>query len=176
MHLPPTDWMLTAATVLRGNRNRGPVPAYVGDSSRTTDWAAFPICDLQHLAVRYNIKLLGRSGQMPTQPACEKTLPNRDDVVFLDDGRRAELPGFDPYFARWIQQLRERQRSPSTVSTYAQALPPCIATLRSIVGTDVTVRTISVEIASNPRNALSCCRFSGRPVRLIGYAEHRVET
>ena len=60
-----------------------------------------------------------------------------------DDGRRAELPGFDPYFARWIEQLRERQKSPSTVSTYAQALPPCTATLRSIVGTDVTVRTIS---------------------------------
>jgi integrase/recombinase XerC len=81
---------------------------------------------------------------MPTQPACEKTLPNRDDVVFLDDGRRAELPGFDPCFARWIEQLRERQKSPSTVSTYVQALPPCIASLRSIAGTDVTVRTISL--------------------------------
>jgi hypothetical protein len=30
MHLPPTGCMLTAATVLRGNWNRGPVPAYVG--------------------------------------------------------------------------------------------------------------------------------------------------
>jgi integrase/recombinase XerC len=73
---------------------------------------------------------------MPTQP-------DRNDIVFLDDGRQAELPGFDPYFARWIEQLRERHKSTSTVSTYAQALPPCIATLRSIAGTDVTVRTIS---------------------------------
>jgi hypothetical protein len=36
---------------------------------------------------------LGRCGQMRTLPACEKTQPDRDDVVFLDDGRRAELPG-----------------------------------------------------------------------------------
>jgi integrase/recombinase XerC len=80
---------------------------------------------------------------MRTLPACEKTPPNQDDVVFLNDGRQAELPGFDPYFARWIKHLRERQKSPSTVSTYAQAFPPCMESLRSIAGTDVTVRTIS---------------------------------
>ena len=72
------------------------------------------------------------------------TQPDRNDIVFLDDGRQAELPGFDPYFARWIAQLRERRKSPSTVSTYAHALPPCLATLQSIGGTDVTVRTISL--------------------------------
>jgi hypothetical protein len=37
------------------------------DSSRTrskccSDWAAFSICDLQHLAVRYNIKFLEGAG------------------------------------------------------------------------------------------------------------------
>jgi integrase/recombinase XerC len=72
------------------------------------------------------------------------TQPDRNDIVFLDDGRQAELPGFDPYFARWIEQLRERHKSPSTVCTYAQALPPCLATLQSIAGTDVTVRAISL--------------------------------
>jgi integrase/recombinase XerC len=80
---------------------------------------------------------------MPAQPAREKNPSELNDVVFLDNGRQAELPGFDPYFARWIAQLREQHKSKSTISTYAIALPLCLATLQSISGTDVTAQTIS---------------------------------
>lgn len=76
-----------------------------------------------------------------------RSKPERDSATliegFLEDGKPAELPGFDPHFDRWVARLREQQKSRSTVCTYSQALARCIATLQSICGTEVTVGTIS---------------------------------
>ncbi|MFG3593056.1 tyrosine-type recombinase/integrase [Bradyrhizobium sp. RDI18] len=80
---------------------------------------------------------------MRSRSLLERGSATQIDAVFLEDGRPAELPGFDPHFGRWVAQLREQQKSHSTLCTYPPALARCIATLQAICGTEVTVWTIS---------------------------------
>ncbi|MBH5397262.1 site-specific integrase [Bradyrhizobium sp. CNPSo 4010] len=54
-------------------------------------------------------------------------------------GREAKLPGFDPFFAMWINNLRGNSAADNTVSTYAIALRSCLQVLSEVTGADVSV-------------------------------------
>jgi integrase/recombinase XerC len=79
---------------------------------------------------------------MRARATSESGLSPETDLIFLDDGRPAELPGFDPYFGYWIEELR-KEKAQSTIKVYARAIPLCIASLQSICSTKVTLHTMS---------------------------------
>jgi integrase/recombinase XerC len=80
---------------------------------------------------------------MPTPNFPEEMSDSETDLVFLENGRPAELPGFDPYFGRWISQLRAEGKKHSTLCTYEHALLNCISTLQSTCNLELTARTFT---------------------------------
>jgi integrase/recombinase XerC len=70
--------------------------------------------------------------------------PSADqEEIYLDDGREAKLPGFDPFFAAWIKHLRDSAGAHNTVSNYATDVRICVLFLTEVMGRVMSVDTFS---------------------------------
>jgi len=63
--------------------------------------------------------------------------------VFLENGREAMLPGFDPFFGHWIAWLRTEAKDESTITAYANGLASCCVVIAEINGCEADADSLS---------------------------------
>src|SRR5690349_1694237 len=63
--------------------------------------------------------------------------------AYFPNGRPVCLPGFDPYFARWIQWLHNSGKSHHTEEAYANGLAKAVVVLGEIEGQSLSLDSFS---------------------------------